>query len=71
MTLERFLGEDHNAVAIHLEYTAASLEQLDCRSGKGFANLGRQTGSPRFVVSDDAVPDRDVHGDRCELATAT
>jgi len=30
--------------------------------GEGIADFGRQTGGPRFVVSDDAVFDCDGHG---------
>jgi hypothetical protein len=62
VTTERFLGEDECSITGDLEHTTTSLEQLDGRLGVGLTDLGRQTGGPWFIVSDDAVPDADVHG---------
>ena len=39
----RFL-ENGDAVALHLEASAARRDQLDVRVGKAFLELGRQTG---------------------------
>jgi hypothetical protein len=55
------LREDEDAVALHVEDAAASLEKVDLRVGVARADLGSQTGGPRLVVSDDAISDRDVH----------
>ncbi len=56
------LRKDERAIAFHFEYAAAPFEEIDLRLGESRADLGRQTGGPWFVVSDDAVFDRDVHG---------
>lgn len=56
------LGKDDAAVHFHLERTAGGLDELHFRVREGVANLGRQTGGPRFVVSDDAELDRHLHG---------
>jgi hypothetical protein len=56
-----FLGEYQPAVHFHLEYAARGLDQVHVRIGKRLSDLGRQTGGPRLVVSDDAVLDRDAH----------
>jgi hypothetical protein len=52
---------DRNAVAQNLESTAPRRNKLDLRLGKPVTNFGRQTGGPGFIVSDDAVFDRDLH----------
>jgi hypothetical protein len=59
------LLEDGRAVGDDLEPTAARRDQLDRGVWKPLLNLGRQPGSPRFVASEGAVFDRDVH--RCEV----
>jgi hypothetical protein len=61
------LRKDERAIALDLENAATPLEEIDIRVGKSRADLGRQTGSPRFVVSDYAVSNGDVHGCRLEL----
>jgi len=58
---DTLLGEDDAAVHLHFEDAAGGLDEFDIRVGKRVAKLGRQTGGPRFVVSDDAVLDRDLH----------
>ena len=63
MTPERALGEDQHTVPGDFERTAAPLEQLNRRVGIRLLDLGRQTGGPWFVVSNDAVTDRNVHKD--------
>ena len=52
---------DGNAIAQHFESTALRRNQLDLRLRKALTNLGRQTGGAGFVVSNDAVFDRDLH----------
>ena len=58
---ERDLAEDGPAVDDDLEPAARRLEQLDGGVRILGPELGRQTGGPRIVASDDAVFDRDVH----------
>jgi len=58
---ERLLGEDAAAVDLNLEHPARGLDQLDLGLGIRLANLSRQTGGSRLVVSDDAVFDRHAH----------
>jgi hypothetical protein len=55
------LGKDGAAVRLYLEDAAGGLDEFHFRMREGIANLGRQTGGPRFVVSDDAVLDRNLH----------
>jgi len=55
------LGEDDAPVRLYLEDAAGGLNEFHFRMREGITNLGRQTGGPRFVVSDDAVLDRDLH----------
>jgi hypothetical protein len=62
--VELRLLEDRNAVAYHLEAPAGRRKQGDLSVGVLGTNLGRQTGSPRFVASDGAVFDRYAHGTR-------
>jgi hypothetical protein len=59
---ELLFREDELAVYHDLEYAAGRLNQQDLGIGKRATQLGRQTGGPRFVVSNDAVFDRDTHG---------
>jgi len=59
--LAPFLGKDDAPVRLYLEDAAGGLNEFHFRMREGITNLGRQTGGPRFVVSDDAVLDRDLH----------
>src|SRR5215831_10655436 len=56
----RFL-EDRLPLVKHLEPPTAGRGQLDVGIGKSLANLGGQTGRPRFVVSHRAVFDPHAH----------
>jgi len=58
---ERLLGEDAPAVDLNLEHPARGLDQLDLGLGIRLANLSRQTGGSRLVVSNDAVFDCHAH----------
>src|SRR3989449_1060516 len=58
---ERLLGEHAPAVDFDLEHAARGLDQLHVRVRVGLADLGRQTGGPRLIVSDDTVFDGDAH----------
>jgi len=58
---EGLLGEDDPAVHRHLEDPSGGWDQLDVGVGPFPAELGRQTGGPWLVISDDAVLDRDTH----------
>jgi hypothetical protein len=55
------LGEYELPVDCHLEGAAGAFHQPNPGIGEALPDLGRQTGSPRLVVSDDAVLDRDLH----------
>ena len=61
VSTERLLGEYATAVHFDLEDPAGGVDQLHLRPGKRLANLSRQTGGPRFVVSNDAVFNRHAH----------
>lgn len=61
MPAERLLGKDRRAVYSDLEDAAGGLGQLDHRLRVFPRELGRQTGGPGLVVSDDAVFDTDLH----------
>jgi hypothetical protein len=61
MPPEGKLGEDQGPVHRHFERAAGRLHQADVRFGERLLELGRQTGSPWLVVSNDAVFDRDLH----------
>jgi hypothetical protein len=65
VTPERLLREDEVAVDRHLEDAAARLDELDVTviETQLRSQLGRQTGGPLFVSSDDAVFDRNLHSD--------
>jgi hypothetical protein len=52
---------DRNAIAQNFESPAPRRNQVDLRLWKPLTNFGRQTGGPWFVVSNDAVFDRDLH----------
>jgi hypothetical protein len=54
-------GKNPSTVDIDLKDAAGRLDEPDFGMRKCSADLGRQTGGPRFVVSDDAVLDRDGH----------
>lgn len=58
---DRLLGEDPTSIHFHLEHATGGLDQLHIGVRVNLADLGRQTGGPRLVVSDDAVFDRDSH----------
>jgi hypothetical protein len=62
VAFECLLGEDAAAVQFDLEHAARRLDQPDLRLRERRANLGRQTGSPRLIVSDDAELDGHAHG---------
>ncbi len=62
MSAKLRLLEDGDAVTRHLEPPAARWLHGDRRVGIPLTNRGRQTGGPRFVVSDGAVLDVDRHG---------
>jgi hypothetical protein len=62
MPPEGLLGKDHRPIHRHLEDPAGGRDQLDVSVWPILAELGRQTGGPRLVVSDDAVVDGDSHG---------
>jgi len=55
------LRKNQVAVDADLERAAGALNELDGRFGINLANLSRQTGGSRFVVSDDAVLNSDLH----------
>ena len=58
------LGEDQRSVDGHLEHAAGGLDQFDVGFGPRPRELGRQTGGPGLIVSNEAVFDRNVHGSR-------
>lgn len=62
VTFGRFLGEHAFPVDGHFEDTTRGLNQPNLSMGVGIAQLGRQTGGPWLVVSDDAEFDGDGHG---------
>jgi hypothetical protein len=61
MAPERALREHEHAIPGDFEYATTPLHQLDGSVWKCISNLGRQTGGPGLVISNDAVADRDVH----------
>ncbi len=63
MALERLLREDQFPVARHLKDPTTRGDQVHLGSGKLRTQLRCQTDSTRFVVSNDAVFDRDSHRD--------
>jgi hypothetical protein len=61
---QSLFGENAPSVHFDLERAPRGLDQLDLGGGEFLANLGRQTGGPGLIVSDDAEFDRDAHGER-------
>lgn len=57
-----FLREHTAPVDLHFEYPTGGLDQFELGLRMRLAYLGRQTGGPRLVVSNDAVFDRHAHG---------
>ena len=55
------LGEDPAPIHLDLEHTAGRLDQFHVGVRVDLPDLGRQTGGPGLVVSDDAVFDRYSH----------
>lgn len=62
MAPERPLGEHEHTVLRDFENSTTPLQQLDGGFWKRGSNLGCQTGGPWFVVSNDAITNRDGHG---------
>ena len=58
---DRFLRKDRLAVHDDFEHASAAWRQRRF-SAQFLQQLGRQTGSPWLVVSEDAVADLDLHG---------
>jgi hypothetical protein len=56
------LGKHQATVGHNLEGAAGRLQQTHLDSGVRLSQFGRQTGGPGFIVSNDAVFDRHVHG---------
>ena len=66
------LREHQYTVPGNFEHPTTPLHQLDGSVWIGVPYLGRQTGGPGLVISNDAITDRDVHGvlrqgDGCNL----
>lgn len=55
------LGKDQGAIHRHLEHAARGLHQAHLRLGEELSKLGRQTGGPWLIVSNNAVFDGDLH----------
>jgi hypothetical protein len=55
------LGEDQLPVHRDLEHATRGWDEAYVRVREGLLQLGRQTGGPRLVVSDDAILDRHLH----------
>jgi hypothetical protein len=62
VSLEGLLGEEGTPIHLDFKYPARRLDQLDFRLRERRPNLGRQTGGPWLVVSDDAELDGHAHG---------
>jgi hypothetical protein len=62
MAPELELRKHHRTVHRHLERPPGGLDQPDLGLGESLTQLGRQTGGPGMVVSDDAELNRDHHG---------
>ena len=54
------LGVNEFTIDANFKSAAVGRNELHCVNPSGFANCGCQTGSPRFVISDHAVFDRNV-----------
>jgi hypothetical protein len=61
MPTERPLGEEEVAVHHHLEDSAGARDEANLGVREVLLQLGRQTGSPRLIVSDDAKLDDYAH----------
>ena len=61
MASRAFFGEDQDAIHRDVEHPARRLNELHVGAGKLLPNLRCQTGSAGFVVSNDAVLNRDAH----------
>jgi hypothetical protein len=61
MPAERLLRKQPASLDFDLEHASRRLDELYVRLRVGLADFGRQTGSPGFVVSNDAVFDHDTH----------
>jgi hypothetical protein len=61
MPSQRLLGEDASAVDLNFEHAAGGFDEFHFRVRVFLADLGRQTGSPGLVVSNDAIFDCDPH----------
>jgi hypothetical protein len=61
VAFHRLLGEDAVAVYLHFEDPAGGFDKLDLGIREGATDLGRQTGGPGLVISDDAEFDSDSH----------
>jgi hypothetical protein len=62
VSLEGLLGEDATPIQLDFKHPARRLDQPDFRLRERRPNLGRQTGSPWLIVSDDAELDGHAHG---------
>jgi len=62
VAFQGLLGEEQAAVGFDFEDAAGGFDELHFRIRERVADLGRQTGGPWLIVSDDAVFDRDSHG---------
>jgi hypothetical protein len=62
MAAQRLLRKDAAPIDLDLEHAAGGLDELDLGMRIRAPNLGRQTGGPWLVVSDDAELDRNLHG---------
>jgi len=65
------LGIDQVAVNRYFEGTTGALDELYGRVRERLLDLGRQTGGPGFIVSDDAILNGDVHHRSPLLAPAS
>ena len=57
-----FLGKDQGSVRRHVEHAPRGMNELDVGAGKLLPDLRCQTGSAGLVVSNDAVLNRNAHG---------
>ena len=61
VAFQLLLGEEQSTVHHHFEHAPRRLQQLDVGVWESATQLGRQTGGPGLVVSNDAVFDRHAH----------
>lgn len=64
MSPDGFLREDALAIEADIEHAAGRRNQLRFALRKMLLQLGRQTGGPLLIISNDAVLDDDAHGHR-------